>query len=159
MMYVRYIRNQTKNDIEKKVTAYEKKFGMKLNDFEKKVVKGHEDELDELEIYGEYEKWKQYAEALKKKKLPEMIIGEARPILPTDDALLKSFTPERMKILDVLNEKEMESIMQLSELLKRERSSVSFDLKILEKAGLVKLKRAGRNTTPVGLWDKIEIKF
>jgi len=159
MMYVRYIRNQTKNDLEKKVAAYEKRFGMKLKDFEKKVVKGHEDELDEMEIYGEYEKWKQFQEALKKKKLPEMIVGEARPILPENDALLKSFTPERLKILDVLNEKEMDSIVQLAETLKRERSSVSFDLKILEKAGLVKLEHRGRSTAPIGLWDRVEVKF
>ena len=159
MIYVRYIRNQTRKDLEKKVAAYEKRFGMKLREFEKKVVKDHEDELDEMEIYGEYEEWKQYEEALRKKKLPEMIVGEARPILPANDALLKSFTPERLKILDVLNEKEMESIVQLAKTLKRERSSVSFDLKILEKAGLVKLEHKGRNTTPIGLWDRVEVKF
>ena len=65
-----------------------------------------------------------------------------------DDELSRIFTRERLKILRVLSEKPMASIMELSKHLQRDVAAVHRDLILLQKSRLVKLEKKGQRVKP-----------
>lgn len=159
MMYIRYSRHLTKKDVEEKVSAYEARFGLSLAEFERKVLKGHEEELDARGILEEYEEWRHYVHALSG-TLPPIIESLVQPVADSSlDTITQAFTKERLKILGALNEKRFSSIAEFSSRLHRDRSSVATDLALLEKVNLVALVPNGRNRIPVARWEKIAVEF
>jgi predicted transcriptional regulator len=66
----------------------------------------------------------------------------------TDDELCRIFTKERLRILRLLSEKQITSIKELSEYLKRDIAAVHRDLDILQRSGLVNLEKKGQRVRP-----------
>jgi len=157
-MWIKRIRVLNKEDIFQKIKMFEAKYGMPLERFEKEVVKGHEEELDERGIYPEYEEWTYYSDSLKSKKLPYMEESYIKPLMPSKPTL-EIFTRQRLRILDVLNERQIGSVAELSKIIERDRSSVSHDLKILQTAEFVQLIRMGKKVVPTPTASKLMIEF
>jgi predicted transcriptional regulator len=71
-----------------------------------------------------------------------------KPVKPTEkivvenlDVLRKILTPERMRILHVIKKYKPESILELSEILERDRRNVIKDLNYLEGLGLIEISK------------------
>ena len=71
-----------------------------------------------------------------------------KPVKPTEkivvenlDVLRKILTPERMRILHVIKKYKPESILELSEILERDRRNVIKDLNYLEGFGLIEISK------------------
>ena len=158
MIYLKITKKLTREDILSKIKFFEEKYKMSLDEFEKKVVKGHEEELDEKGIYSEYEEWKYYTDAIRKKNPPAMEESVVRPLYPIKPTL-EIFTEKRLKVLETLADRNPSSISQLSKLLKRDRGSVRADLEILSRENLVTLKRHGKIVKPISRVSKIEIEL
>lgn len=166
MLYVKFSRRLTDEQIGEKIACFEKKYGMTALEYEKKVVKGHEDELDEKDLLGDFEEWKHLSAVLAEGNKEPIIESFVKPmpfggkVVNLEIGIItKTFTPERLRLLGMMKEKQLGSISKLSEAVKRDRSSVVTDLEILENAGLVQLQKHGKNTMPRSLWDKVEIEF
>lgn len=76
-------------------------------------------------------------------------IGESQVVFVMEkEEITKFVTKKRLELLEVINIKRPASVKELSALVTREISAVDRDLKILERYGLVKLERKGREVTP-----------
>ena len=71
-----------------------------------------------------------------------------KPVKPTEkivvenlDVLRKILTPERMRILHTIKKYKPESILELSEILERDRRNVIKDLNYLEGLGLLEISK------------------
>ncbi|ADC66172.1 regulatory protein ArsR [Ferroglobus placidus DSM 10642] len=86
-----------------------------------------------------------------------------RIVFESYEALRKILTPERLKILHVIKEKNPKSVYELAKLLGRNRRNVIKDLEILEMLGLVKFveekKGKRRRKVPVVPYDEIEVSI
>ena len=65
-----------------------------------------------------------------------------------DKKLSKIFTPRRLEILSIIMRKNPRNLTELSRLTKRKIENIYRDLKLLEKYGLIKLTKHGRETEP-----------
>lgn len=75
-------------------------------------------------------------------------VEEGRPVAPQDklvfrsiDAVRSVLTPKRLGLLHLVREHEPESVYALAELAGRDRKSVTVDLDLLERLGLVVMER------------------
>ncbi len=76
-------------------------------------------------------------------------IGESQVVFVMEkEEITKFVTKKRLELLEVINIRHPTSVKELSALVTREVSAVDRDLKILERYGLVKLERKGREVTP-----------
>lgn len=165
MIYVKFSKRLTKRDVAEKIKHFENKYGMPLGEYEEKVVKGHEEELDERGLLGEFDRWKYYVDSLKEfdeGKPPLIVESITRPMPPGSKGLeifVKVFTKERVRLFDKLKGKGEVSVTNLSELLNRDRSSVMADIDVLKEAGLMQLQKKGKLTIPQLKYDKIAVEF
>jgi len=73
------------------------------------------------------------------------------------------FTPKRIELLQVIKHKQPNSIYELAKLTKREIKSITTDLKILEKCGLIDAKKipvkgkTGYKVMPIFEYDKLTV--
>jgi predicted transcriptional regulator len=75
------------------------------------------------------------------------------------EAIYRSITPARLEIFTCLLEKKPHNITELASLLKRDYANVHKDLRALESLEIVKLKKEGKETRPVALYEKITLDF
>ncbi|MBE7415011.1 MAG: winged helix DNA-binding protein [Deltaproteobacteria bacterium] len=74
----------------------------------------------------------------------------------------KALTPKRIELLHIIRERHPESIQELARLADRDMRAVVTDISILERYGLVDMKRKkdGRKlSTPIVDYDTIDIKI
>ncbi|WKZ34024.1 MAG: winged helix DNA-binding protein [Thermodesulfobacteriota bacterium] len=74
----------------------------------------------------------------------------------------KALTPRRIELLHIIREQRPESIQELARLADRDMRAVVTDISILERYGLVDMKRKkdGRKlSTPIVDYDTIDIKI
>lgn len=72
----------------------------------------------------------------------------------------KFLSPERIRLLRTVHEKNPKSIYELAKLLDRDRKNVTEDVKMLEAVGLIERKTAKRDKEKVELvvdYDKIQM--
>ena len=79
---------------------------------------------------------------------PELYPDRLTFVLLDEETERKVLTPQRLRLLKTLRRREVGSISELAEILKRPIESVSRDLKLLETYGFVRLERNGRNKRP-----------
>ena len=79
------------------------------------------------------------------------------------EAFRKILTPERLRILQVIREKEPRSVYELAKVLGRDRRNVIKDLEILETLGLVEFSEEERgkrkSRRPVVPYDEIVVSI
>ena len=79
------------------------------------------------------------------KKFPEKAI-----VFTLDDKELSTlFTKERLRLINIIENKKPKSIRELAELTNREESAISRDLKILEDFDIVEIIKEGKTSKPV----------
>ncbi|WP_456330182.1 HVO_A0114 family putative DNA-binding protein [Archaeoglobus sp.] len=79
------------------------------------------------------------------------------------EAFRKMLTPERLRILQIIKEREPRSVYELAKVLGRDRRNVIKDLEVLEMLGLVEFseeKRGKRKSRrPIVPYDEIEVSI
>ena len=102
---------------------------------------------------------KNFAEHMQKiVENPKRLEGEPKKIIYLEPHLLSSlFTPERIKILQVLKQKPKLNIRELAAELKRKREAVSRDIHLLEFHQLIRLEKKSRTLHATVPLDKIII--
>ncbi|HEX9429388.1 MAG TPA: hypothetical protein VF944_03350 [Candidatus Bathyarchaeia archaeon] len=82
-------------------------------------------------------------------KHPEMQFEKIRravSVIPVNEQALSIFSPERLRLLDVLSSKQFESIRQLAGFLKRDVHNVHEDLKRFQALRVLELERGPGNS-------------
>ncbi|MFH1396657.1 MAG: hypothetical protein ABIG93_04630 [archaeon] len=59
------------------------------------------------------------------------------------------FTRKRLELISVITKRKPKSIQQLADFTSRQKQAVDRDLKILEKYGVIELKKIGRTAIPI----------
>jgi predicted transcriptional regulator len=161
-VYMKISKTVGKEEIEKRIKGFEKKYKTDFRRFKNKM-KGIEDTDENEQIIEDYDDWAGYRRTLKViertgksplqeeyfKLIPESKFGEIDDI----------FTKERIRVLKFLNKRQVGSIAELSKLLKRDRSSVVQDLEVLDKEGIITFERKGRVAAPVTKCSAITLIF
>ncbi|RLF95274.1 hypothetical protein DRN52_04100 [Thermococci archaeon] len=88
---------------------------------------------------------------------PELYPDRLTIVLLDEEMERKVLTPQRLRLLRTLRQREVDSIKELATILKRPIESVSRDLKLLEGHGLVRMERNGRCKRPRVTKDFIAI--
>lgn len=101
---------------------------MKLKDIEIKIMSD--------EAYGDH--LNKLFESIKDGKITEK--QKTQIVARTPEDIAKILTSERIRLLQVIREKNPESISELAHLLDRSQSNVSNDIKYLEGIGLLELE-------------------
>ncbi len=71
-------------------------------------------------------------------------------ILSLDDKeITKIFTKERIKLIKLIKTRKIKSLSELAKKTKRELSAIDRDLKLLERLGIVTLKKEGKTVKPI----------
>ncbi len=78
---------------------------------------------------------------IKKAKAGKSVKATEKIVVENLDVLRKILTPERMRILHVIKKYKPESILELSEILERDRRNVIKDLNYLEGLGLIDISK------------------
>ena len=129
-----------------------------MKEYYKNVVKGHEEELDEKELLSEFDEWKHYEYCVKNNKeekeeymfpLTEKNMGRT----------LQIFSKKRIALFDEITLHKINSITELANITKRDRSAVLTDLEILKEIGMIELKTEGRRVIPIPKYNSVEISF
>lgn len=101
---------------------------------------------------------KEFAEAYKKAQRGE--IEERDTIGVASLKELKAIlSPKRLELIRAVKEHSPASIKELAELVGRDIRNVHRDLTLLEAAGLVELKKKGKEVKPVVDYDEIVIRL
>ncbi len=106
--------------------------------------------------------WEELLEVARKTDKGEDVSYE-KLVFESYEAFRKVLTPERLKIMHVIREKEPKSVYELAKILGRDRRNVIKDLEILELLGLVEFeeeKRGKRKSRrPVVPYNEIEVSI
>ncbi|RLI89129.1 MAG: ArsR family transcriptional regulator [Archaeoglobales archaeon] len=110
------------------------------------------------------EDFNEIAEAFRRIERGEELgeLGGEKIVVESLDVLRKVLTPERLRILHTIKEKQPESIYELAKLLGRDRSSVVKDLEYLKLLGFVEFEevRDKRDKKrPIVAYDEIKISI
>ena len=110
------------------------------------------------------EDFSEIAEAFRRIERGEELgeLGGEKIVVESLDVLRKVLTPERLRILHTIKEKQPESIYELAKLLGRDRSSVVKDLEYLKLLGFVEFEevRDKRDKKrPIVAYDEIKISI
>ncbi len=115
-----------------------------------------------VEITPREEAWKELLEVARKIDRGEDVRYE-KLVFDSYEAFRKVMTPERLKILHVIREKEPKSVYELAKILGRDRRNVIKDLEMLEMLGLVEFEEEKhgkrRSRRPVVPYDEIEVSI
>lgn len=115
-----------------------------------------------VEITPREEAWKELLEVARKMDRGEDVRYE-KLVFDSYEAFRKVMTPERLKILHVIREKEPKSVYELAKILGRDRRNVIKDLEMLEMLGLVEFEEEKhgkrRSRRPVVPYDEIEVSI
>ncbi len=116
----------------------------------------------EIEVKSLKEVGKEMDEIAAKIKRGEPVKKTNRISVPSLDVARKIFSPERLKLLAVIEEKHPKSVYELARLLKRDRRNVTKDLEYLKSIGLVKIEKQRKAKTrkltmPTVHFNKINI--
>ena len=66
---------------------------------------------------------------------------------------------DRLNLFNCLAEKKPNSLVELAQLLNCNYQKVEEDSQVLEDMGIIKLKKQGKETKPIALYEKIVIEF
>ena len=75
------------------------------------------------------------------------------------EAIYRSITPARLQIFTCLIEKKPNNLTELTQLLERDYANVYQDVQVLVGLEIVKLKKVGKETRPIALYEKITFDF
>jgi len=88
---------------------------------------------------------------------------EEKIVVESLDALRRVLTPERLRILQVIRNRNPSSVYELAKMLGRDRAAVTRDLEVLELLGLVEFEeeRKGKRKSrrPIVPYDEIEVSI
>ena len=82
-----------------------------------------------------------------------------RIVLNSISDLNKIITPERLRLMRTIRNKNPKSISVLAKMLNRDRANVYRDLKYLEGLGLICLEQHKLETTPIFNYEKILVEI
>jgi len=71
------------------------------------------------------------------------------------EAIYRCITPSRWEIFTCLAEKKPNNITELASLVNKDYANVWKDIKSLEGLTIIKLKKEGKETRPIALYDRI----
>lgn len=74
---------------------------------------------------------------------------------PHIEVLLNSINKNRWEIFACLVKKEPKSLTELAQLLNKDYGNIWRDAKILERMGIIELKKKGLEVRPIALYDRI----
>lgn len=75
------------------------------------------------------------------------------------EILTKLFTHKRLELIEILSKRDFQSITQLAKATGRDIKNIYYDLKILERIGLVKIIKNGKKRAVELLVDEITVRF
>jgi predicted transcriptional regulator len=104
--------------------------------------------------------FKEIDKDLKRKNMKD----NCQPVIYVEDinAFKKILTRERIRVLRAIKEKKPTSVYSLAKMLKRDRSTLTLDLSILQNAGLIELKEEQgirAMTRPIVNYDQIDVSI
>jgi predicted transcriptional regulator len=100
------------------------------------------------------------SETMKRVIRRQPVKAEPRTLSFPDLATLRSIlTDERIRLLQLVQTKKPESILELARLADRQYANVFNDLQTLQSLGLVQLNSKNRKTMPVSSFAELEIKI
>jgi predicted transcriptional regulator len=162
MMFLKLTKTLSIEEVRAQIAEFEKRYGKKFDEYYKKDVKGHEDELDSEGALTEIEDWGDLVAALER-----MQHGEPGPTesfitpLPDDRAeeVQKLFTRKRLELLRHIRDASGSSVSQIARDLHRDRKTVTQDLAVFARLSLVGLEKTGRKVITKPEYSEIEIKI
>jgi predicted transcriptional regulator len=80
--------------------------------------------------------------------IPEIFPEEVIFLPLTDEGWKTIFTERRIELIKKIMEKKPKSVNELVKALKRHQEAISRDLKYLERIGLIKIEKRGKNRAP-----------
>jgi predicted transcriptional regulator len=104
--------------------------------------------------------FKEVSRDIKRKKIND----KCQPVIYVEDinAFKKILTEERIKVMRIIREKKPLSVYSLAKILKRDRSTLTTDLSILQNAGLVEMKEENgvrHMTRPIVDYDRLDVSI
>lgn len=139
-MLIRIVRRLALDEVKSRIKQFEEENDTTFDDFEELFLSR---KLDRNRI-GKYFEWASLVHAYRgyvEGGELDYVIEETRDLSPEQTALL---TPKRLELLYSLASLRAESINKLAQKTKRNVKNVYYDLKALQRLGLVVFKRRGR---------------
>lgn len=152
---VRIARRLSPEEVVRKISEYEKI--LNTSDLGDRRV---ETETKGTEVKGLLSEWRELMQAYQAYEEG----GELDYVVEEDSTLdshtiEKVFTEKRLKLIAIMGQAEFTSISHLASHLERDNKNDYEDLRILRKAGIVKLIKKRRNVQPKLLIDGISLVF
>lgn len=114
-----------------------------------------------VEILSEADEIKQTARTIRAAAAGKAVSAENRLVFRNVEDLRKFLTPERIRILRLIRHERPKSVYALAKLAGRDRKSVTTDLSVLERMGLVEVEKTDRGardrSVPTVSYSRIEI--
>ncbi len=115
-----------------------------------------------LRINGKKEILEQFAETLEKARKGESVARTEGISFATIETFRNVITGKRLELLHTIKQDSPDSIYALAKVVNRDLKSVTTDLAILKKFGLIKLKKERterRRVKPLLMVDKIHVEI
>ena len=155
MVKVSAARRLTPEEVARKIGEYKKIFNAgSPDDYE---VEPHEMKMEEKSAFTEWRDLTEAYQAYEEGGELDYVVEEDLKIDP--QTIEKVFTRKRLELIAVIGHAEFTSISHLANHLGRDIKNIYEDLRILKKAGLLRLNKTRRNVQPRLLIDGISLMF
>jgi len=144
-LQARIIRRVSLNEVRRRMTEIEKKYG---NDLTSSPLQFAEKQLDK-ETIEDYVEWSMMFHAIRAYGEGEEFDYYAEETVSLGWSKISKLTPRRIELLDKLSRLQVRSINDLAVKTGRDVKNVYNDLQALMQLGFVKLEKRGRRTVPV----------
>lgn len=155
MVKVRVARRLSPEEVIRKISEYRKIFkASSPDDYEAGL---REDNMEEKSALVEWRELMQAYQAYEEGGELDYVVEEDLKIDP--QTIERVFTRKRLELIAVLGHTEFTSISHLANHLGRDIKNIYEDLRILKKAGILRLTRTKKNVRPKLLIDGISLVF
>jgi predicted transcriptional regulator len=152
---IKILRRLSLEEVKKRLHEHETVAGMSFPEFEKRFI---ERKID-VGLFGEYVEWANLLhayEAYVEGGELDYMVEETLKI--RSDELDKILNSRRLELLETISKSHVESINDVARKVRRNVKNVYNDLKLLEKRGLLHLRKVGkRNIIPETLIEEFSI--
>ena len=155
MVKVRVARRLSPDEVIRKISEYRKIFKASSPDGYK--MKATKNNMEEKSALSEWRELSQAYQAYEEGGELDYVVEDNLKMDP--QTIERVFTEKRLELIAAMGQTEFASISQLASRLRRDIKNTYEDLRILKKAGIVRLTKTRRNVQPKLLIDGISLVF
>lgn len=152
-MQARIVRRIALDEVYRRISEFEKKYGRKLDGLADRLL----DTPPDGQMFEDYLEWSRMSHALKAYSEDEDFDYFAEETVELAWEEMSKMTPRRMDLLDKLSKMRISSINDLAAKTGRDVKNIYGDLKVLERLGFIKLSKDGRRTRPELLVQEVTL--